>query len=186
MSNHPMRAAQTGRSPAASSKLFASLRSRLIVVAAVLALTASLLAGGLLYDAAQRRQAAAEEQLRETARTLSLAVDGEILRRQAILHTLAASQALQSGNLKAFEAEATASSGPEAWFILFDSTGRRVINTADHNAAPREFHDHRVFMEHWAELQKKDVRISNLVQRRGRYLFHLEQMVRVNGRPTYD
>ena len=51
-------AIRAARASAASTNPFASLRGRLILVTLLLALTASLLAVGLLDDAAQRQKAA--------------------------------------------------------------------------------------------------------------------------------
>ncbi len=93
---------------AASTNPLASLRGRLILVTMVLALTASLMAVGLLDDAAQRQKSAIEQQLLETAKAMSLAVDGAILERQAVLRTLAVSPSLQQGDLKSFDAYANA------------------------------------------------------------------------------
>ena len=166
---------------------FASLRGRLIVVTTVLVATASLMAVGLLDDAALRHRAATEEQLRETSRALSLAVDGEILQRQMVLRTLAASPALQSGDLKGFESQARASpAGPGSWILLFDSSGKILIDTNLQGAAPQAQRNLDTFTRSWAELQKTGERISGLDRRAGRYLFHLDHLVRVRGRPAYD
>jgi signal transduction histidine kinase len=173
--------------PGASANPFTSLRGRLIVVTTVLVITASLMAAGLLLDAAIRHRASTEQQLSETTRALSLAVDGEILQRQAVLRTLAASPALQSGDFKDFERQARASpSGGGSGILLLDSKGSLLVDTVPHPAAPQPAGGRALFAQIWPELLKANEHISGLTLLQGRYIFHLDYVVSVGGQPAYD
>ena len=165
---------------------FASLRNRFIVVGVVLAATAMLMTLGLLTDAFQRQRASTIQQLGATARALSLAVDGEILQRRVVLGALAASPALQSGDLKAFEAEARASPvGQDSWILLLSPDGHVVIDTDPRASHPTVLGGARRAAS-WADLLRRGERISGLETRQRRLIVHLDRLITVNGRPTYE
>ena len=107
-----------------------SLRFRLSVLTAALAAVflAVSLALALSVRAVQRQ--AAKKQLVATARALSLAVDGRVLAGQALLRALATSDPLRRFDMEAFDAKARElAAGPDTWFVMYDPSGRQLINT---------------------------------------------------------
>jgi signal transduction histidine kinase len=178
-----IKAARTSSRP---SNPLASLRGRLILVTAVLVATAVLMAWAVLQDAAQRHRATTEQQLAETARALSLAVDGEIMQRLAVLRTLAASPALQAGDIPTFARQANASpAGDGSWIVLMDPAGRYLVDTGEPLSA-RKMPDPAAHARRWANLIEHKERISGLVSGQGHYLIHLDHLVDVGGRPAYE
>lgn len=70
------------------------------------------------------------QRINESARLTALVIDSDIGRAKAVLHVLANSQALASGDLERFHAEAAqANAGPGAWIILYDTQGQQLVNT---------------------------------------------------------
>ena len=185
-------AIRAARASAASTNPFASLRGRLILVTLLLALTASLLAVGLLDDAAQRQKAAIEQQLGETAKAISLAVDGAILERRAVLRTLAVSPSLARGDLASFEEQAkTNPAGRGSWFILYDPNGRALFDTFNPRGAlagddARDEAVRAYFRVNWPSLIKSNDQIGGLQAGPAHYVVHLDQHVTVAGAPNYD
>jgi signal transduction histidine kinase/ActR/RegA family two-component response regulator len=108
------------------------LRSHLVL------LVVAALVPPLIFTAYVMRQDLAEQReildrgMRTTARALSLAVDGEIKSSLAILETLAASDNLDSGDLKGFhELCVRATAGREgAYIVLFDRLGQQLVNSS--------------------------------------------------------
>jgi PAS domain S-box-containing protein len=75
-----------------------------------------------------RRQV--ESQLLETTRALSLVVDGEVRRYEAVLKALATSDSLARRDFAAFDAEARAQfGGDDVWILVSDRSGRQLVNT---------------------------------------------------------
>jgi signal transduction histidine kinase len=115
------------------------LRRRLflLVAAALLPLTiVSALA--LLYLYRQSREQA-ERSVLEVARAMSIAVDAELGRTSAVLEVLSSSLSLDEDNLANFyERARRAHDGQRFWLalILFDGSGRQLINTAFAYGAP--------------------------------------------------
>ena len=186
------RAIRAARAPAASSNPLASLRGRLLLVTMVLALTALLMAVGLLDDAAQRQKAAVEQQLFETAKAMSLAVDGAILERRAVLRTLAVSPSLRKGDLQTFLDYANANpAGRGIWFILFDPNGEALLDTFNPSTSRPgdELLDQAVranYLATWPAPIKTSEQISGLQVGPTRYVVHLDHQVTVAGKPNYD
>ena len=165
---------------------FASLRGRLILVGVVLALTALLMTFGLLADAFQRQRASTIEQLGATARALSLAVDGEIQQRRATLGALAASPALQTGDLAAFETQSRMSPvGQDSWIVMLAPDGRVLVDTDPHLPHPATLGAVGRAAS-WADLIRRKERVSGLETRRDQLVVHLDQLITVKGRPTYE
>jgi signal transduction histidine kinase/ActR/RegA family two-component response regulator len=72
----------------------------------------------------------AMRQIEESARSVTLEVDGEIRRAQSVLRALANSHALATGDTRRFYEEANAANaGPGGWIILYDTEGRQLVNT---------------------------------------------------------
>ena len=101
----------------------------LLVLATVLPLL--LFTSLLIRQEIKQQQLNADRALRDTVRALSLAVDREIYSAQAVLETLAGSQAIDEGNLQRFYrlAEAAVAKRQNAWVVLLDLTGHQLINT---------------------------------------------------------
>jgi PAS domain S-box-containing protein len=108
------------------------LRSHLIVL--VLAAIVPL----LVFAVVTMRQEIEEQRqildrgMHDTARALTLAVDGEVKTSLAILETLASSPFLDSGDLKSFhQLSARAMEGRRgAYVILFDRSGEPLVNSS--------------------------------------------------------
>jgi two-component sensor histidine kinase len=110
-----------------------TLRTRLtlLVVAAVLPLTAVSL-GGIYVRYQQDRERAAQQAL-ILARGLALAVEGELRSRTAMLQVLALSPSLAAGDLATFRAQAEAAlaqQAPGANILLLREDGQQLLNTA--------------------------------------------------------
>jgi len=107
-----------------------SVRLRILVL--VLCVVLSCLAAGAWAVASTyaREKSSMEQALRETARALSLVVDRELGRREAVAWTLATSPSLRAGDLASFHAQATqASAGLGGWVVLFGPDGM-LVNTS--------------------------------------------------------
>jgi signal transduction histidine kinase len=106
------------------------IRSRLILLVAAVLVPAVLGAGiGLAYFY-NEQQAIQRESMRETARALALALDGEMLRRESILNALGASTSLQRGELERFhEHAAQVARGLGVAIIFSDLEGRQLVNS---------------------------------------------------------
>ena len=109
-----------------------SLRARLILLVAVVALPLSILAVGAVRQAYEIASARLEDQILAKARLLALLVDREFERVEAGLRVLGASSALRRGDLQALETEMRALSA-----VLGDTTvalagpdGRVLLSTA--------------------------------------------------------
>ena len=77
---------------------------------------------------ASRRQAASHAL--ETARALSQAVDGELLRADGVLSALSASDAVRQRDWAAVDREARAAfNNPNTWVVVQDRSGQQWVNT---------------------------------------------------------
>lgn len=106
-----------------------SLRTHLVILVLAAMLPVFAFAAFVLARFAQSEQDALQRNLLAAARTISLVVDREIGRTQAMLTVLADAPALQSGDLRTFSAEAVAASAGGRPIVLSDPTGRELINT---------------------------------------------------------
>ena len=107
-----------------------SIRLRILLLVLCVALTSLAAAGWAVLSTYAREKQAMEQALRETARALSLVVDRELGRREAVAWTLATSPSLRAGDWLAFHAqavEATAAIG--GWVVLFGPDGM-LANTS--------------------------------------------------------
>jgi signal transduction histidine kinase len=106
------------------------IRSRLVLL--VLAVLVPALVGGgtgLAYIY-KEEQAFTRASMQETAQALALALDREMARREAMLRILAASPALESGELERFHRYAAAvAKESDSAIILSDLEGRQIVNT---------------------------------------------------------
>lgn len=70
------------------------------------------------------------QRIEEGASLTAQVIDADIERAQSVLRALANSQALATGNLAQFHAEARhASASPGGWIILYDTNGLQLVNT---------------------------------------------------------
>ena len=106
------------------------IRSRLLLLMSAVVVPAVIVAAigvGYLYREVQQFN---HTSMRETARALALALDGEMARREAILRTMAASVSLRRGELERFYGVAAGVAKEEdSAIILSDLEGRQIINT---------------------------------------------------------
>jgi len=110
----------------------ASIRSRLLLLAAALLVPAVLVAAVLLWRAYHDAHQAAERQLADTARALSLAVDRQIGQARTLLDALATSVPLRDGDLPGFVAQARAADrDPDRWVVVLDAAGRQVATSGN-------------------------------------------------------
>jgi len=108
-----------------------ALRRHLIVLAALATLPLLFFTTWILLGLNREERTRAERLLTDTARALSLAVDGEIGTIVAALDSLAASRDLDGGNLRAFYTQAEAVRAPhEGWttIALADRAGVPLLD----------------------------------------------------------
>jgi signal transduction histidine kinase len=114
-----------------------SIRGRLIAMTLALLLPAVIVASMLLYRAYAQERDAAERQLSDTARALSLVVDRQIGQESVLLGALATSDLLRRGNFAAFAKQArAANTDPARWVVVLDATGQQRVNTLAQDSAP--------------------------------------------------
>src|ERR1043166_7464082 len=107
----------------------------MLVLAAVLPLV--VFAGWIVrHDLAERR-GIMDRGMQDTVRALSLVVDGEVKTSFAVLETLAASAVLDRADYEAFHAVSVRAmqARPDAYVILFDRSGRPLLNSSLRYAA---------------------------------------------------
>lgn len=106
------------------------IRTRLVQLVLAVLLPAILVAGFAIAYLYKEERDFHRESMRETARALALVVDKEIARREALLHSLAASPALDRGDFAAFDAHARRlADGLEVAIILHHQSGKQIVNT---------------------------------------------------------
>src|SRR5258706_7800377 len=104
-----------------------SVRSRILILVLCVVLCCMAATAWAVASTYAREKAAMEQALRETARALSLVVDRELGRREAIAWTLATSPSLRTGDLRTFHQQAVqATAGTRGWIVLFGSDGMLV------------------------------------------------------------
>jgi signal transduction histidine kinase/ActR/RegA family two-component response regulator len=108
-----------------------TLRSRLFLLVAAVAVPLLLLGAAVIYDSYLGERARAEERLRAQALALASVLDREVGQVRAVLSTLAASSALAAGDLVAFDHEMRAASVSlrGAGIALIDRDNRQVLAT---------------------------------------------------------
>lgn len=110
--------------------LFQSVRGRLVLLVLSLLAPALLLVAVLIYRAYHNERASVAGQLLSTARAVAAVVDREMLEADAILRTLAASQALADANFDAVDGIARrALLNDRRWFVLGDARYEQIVNT---------------------------------------------------------
>jgi len=73
---------------------------------------------------------AAVGRVEDSSRAIAMMVDAELARALTVTRALASSSALADNDLATFYREAAAANaGPGAWIILYDGTGRQLVNT---------------------------------------------------------
>jgi signal transduction histidine kinase/CheY-like chemotaxis protein len=107
------------------------LRSHLTLVVFVAVTPLLLFSAATFYQAFRDQRAILDQGMRDTARALSLAVDGEVKASRATLETLAASSYLDTGELREFYELCGRIIGDRknVYVILFDPTGQQLVNS---------------------------------------------------------
>ena len=116
-----------------------ALRRHLVILAALTILPLLVFTTWTVLEMHREERARAERALTDTARALSLAVDGEVAAIVAALESLATSRDLDSGNLRAFHAQASALKARQAgWtaIALTEAGGADVLNVLRPLGAP--------------------------------------------------
>jgi hypothetical protein len=109
-----------------------SLRTHLVVLVLAAVLPLAVFAVAMMRQQFEEKREVIDLGMQDTARALTLAVDGEVRASLAILKTLASSPLLDSGNLKSFhELCVRAMEGHTgAYAILFDASGKPLVNSS--------------------------------------------------------
>ncbi|MES2071752.1 MAG: ATP-binding protein [Pseudomonadota bacterium] len=106
------------------------IRTQLILIATATLLPVVVFSAVALNLLLEAERNAALKNLREAARAMALMVDAELGNADAALRVLATSRALAGGDMRGFYEQAkSADRGAGAWTLLFDQSGRQVINT---------------------------------------------------------
>lgn len=109
---------------------FGSLRSRLILLAAIGVLATSALAALLTWQAYRHERGAVVRDLRNTSHALAVLVDHDLESKQQLMRGLAASPELAQDDLAGFYHHAASiASGQHDWISLFALDGKHVLNT---------------------------------------------------------
>jgi signal transduction histidine kinase/ActR/RegA family two-component response regulator len=108
------------------------LRSHLVILALGAALPLLIFSIAIVRQEPQDQRAVLDRGMRDTARALSLAVDGEVKALRAVLETLAASAYLDTGDLKAFYelCARTVEGRKNEYIVLFDPSGQQLVNSS--------------------------------------------------------
>ena len=114
------------------------LRTHLFLLAVAAVVPVVLFAAALIVYHAQLERTTVERGMRDTARALVIALDGEIQEIKHGVEALAASRHLDgAGDLERFYDEAsTISKSFGGWAVLSDTSGRQVLNTSRPFGAP--------------------------------------------------
>jgi PAS domain S-box-containing protein len=140
-----------------------SLQHYLVGVAVALALLICAAAALLLYHVDRFGRTQSEQQLLATTRALSLVVDGELKRYEAILRALSTSDTIRRGDWRAFDAAARATlSDPNVWLVLGERSGRQLVNTRLPAGSPLP--GGKLGAGFWMELDKGKSRTCNLTR----------------------
>ncbi|WP_085811407.1 PAS domain S-box protein [Sphingomonas sp. TZW2008] len=110
-----------------------------------------------------RRQA--EQQLQATTRALSLVVDGDLKRYEAILRVLAMSPHVAQRDWSGLDLQARRIlQEPDAWLVVSDRAGRQLVNTGLSRGA--QLPPGKAPEDMWGELDQGRSRICNLASGR--------------------
>ena len=114
------------------------LRTHLFVLTVAAVVPVVLFAAALIVYHAGLERSTVERGMRDTARALVLALDGDLQDIKGGIETLAASRHLDgAGDLRRFYDEATAvSKSFGGWAVLSDTSGRQLLNTSRPFGAP--------------------------------------------------
>ncbi len=111
------------------STMKATVRARLLRLAALLLLPGLAISTLLTWRVFVTARAGAETALRETARGLEQVVDREFAQAEILLHTLAATQELQRGDLAEFDRLARDTTIMGGDIVLVDQAGQELLDT---------------------------------------------------------
>ncbi|HEV7816287.1 MAG TPA: ATP-binding protein [Janthinobacterium sp.] len=106
------------------------LRTHYLILAFAIIVPLAAGSGMALHMLLDAQRNAAEARIEESARSIGMTVDAELIRARAVLRALASSRALADEDFHAFERQAEdASGGSGSWTILYDGDGRQLMNT---------------------------------------------------------
>ncbi len=142
-----------------------SLHQYLVSVALLLVLLILAAAALLVYEVDRFARTQSEQQLLATTRALSLVIDGELKRYEAVLRVLSTSETVAQEDWAAFDQRArTLLTSPHAWIVVGDRSGRQLVNTRLPPGAPLPAGPAPAHM--WEELDRGRSRICNLARGR--------------------
>jgi PAS domain S-box-containing protein len=162
-----------------------SVQQYLVSVAVLLVLLICTAAALVIYQVDRFGRAQAEQQLLATTRALSLVVDGEHKRYQAILDVLSTSASVEREDWDEFDRRARrVLPGPQAWVVVADRAGRQLVNTRLRRGATLP--EGVVPPAVWAELDRNGKRICDLAQGRiERRILCVDRGLMREGRAAY-
>ncbi|TWI66477.1 C4-dicarboxylate-specific signal transduction histidine kinase [Pseudoduganella lurida] len=106
------------------------IRNRLLLLILSILLPAFVVASVAVWYVYQEQRKAEVAGMKETVRALSLLADRELLAMEAVLRTLAASPAMQRGDLREFYEQARRVASPEySAVVVSDPSGKPLLNT---------------------------------------------------------
>src|SRR5262249_30117203 len=118
--------------PAAANAPTRTLRGRLVFLAVVILVPATLAGAALLFKEYRDARAAAEQQLSTTAQAIALALDRQFGQDRVLLQALAQSPSLATGDYRAFDEQARAAlASLDGWIVVIDDGGKQYVNTRE-------------------------------------------------------
>ena len=148
-------------------------------------LPAALLAAWLMWQVFHNERKARERHLSDTAEAFCALIDAEVRERVAVLHGLASSTSLATGDWREFRARTQrALQGRSDWVILADADHRQVVNTSLPEDAELPMMTHIADADDW--FSQRPVYVSNLVRSDAtrRLILHVSKRVELGGKPA--
>jgi PAS domain S-box-containing protein len=142
-----------------------SLHQYLVTVAVLLVLLIFGAAAIIIYEVDRFARAQSEQQLLATTRALSLVVDGELKRYEAVLRVLSTSESVDRQDWAAIDQRARKLlDAPDVWIVVSDRSGRQLVNTRLQPGATLP--GGAAVAQMWKELDTGQSRICNLTKGR--------------------
>lgn len=105
------------------------IRSHLLIVSLVAGIPGLVVAGFLMWWSAQTQRHSIDQAVYRSAYAISLALDREIDRAQAVAFTIAASRDIDSSRFESLHAQAVGMTSARGWLLLLKEDGEQIFNT---------------------------------------------------------